>query len=102
MPDGTASPIALAPATRDGAGRLLGAIGVLGIWAFLLVFLLYPLGRIFYDAVTDDHGALTLAHFAAFFTDGYYLRSLWNSVLLGLGVVAGASALGVGIAYLLV
>jgi len=88
--------------SRKSAGRLLGGLAVLGIWAFLLVFLLFPLARIFYDAVTDDAGALTLAHFAAFLTDGFYLRSLWNSILLGLGVVACTSVLGVGIAYLLV
>ncbi|HEV8676245.1 MAG TPA: iron ABC transporter permease [Methylomirabilota bacterium] len=80
----------------------LSAAGVFLIWAFLAVFLLYPLGRIFYDAVTDEAGALTLAHFHAFFTDGFYLRSLWNSLLLGAGVVAATSVLGIGIAFLLV
>jgi hypothetical protein len=53
-----------------GPARLLGALAVLGIWAFLLVFLLCPLARIFYDAVTDDAGALTRRHLAAFLTDG--------------------------------
>jgi iron(III) transport system permease protein len=91
-----------APAVRTGAPVALGALGVALIWAFLAVFLLYPLARIFYDAVTDDAGAFTLGHFLAFFTDGYYLRSLWNSILLGLGVVGATSVLGVGIAFLLV
>ena len=90
-----------APGARSES-RLGPALGVGLVWAFLGVFLLYPLGQIFYDAVTDDAGALTLRHFQAFFADGFYLRSLWNSVLLGLGVVAGASVLGVGIAFLLV
>ena len=62
----------------------------------------HPLARIFYDAVTDDAGAFTLGHFHAFFTDRYYLRSLWNSLLLGVGVVAASSVLGIGIAFLLV
>jgi iron(III) transport system permease protein len=82
--------------------RVGAALGVLLIWAFLAAFLLYPLARIFYDAVTDDAGAFTLGHFRAFFTDSYYLRSLWNSLLLGVGVVAAASVLGIGIALLLV
>ena len=89
-------------ARRPRGATLAGALGVAAVWAFLGTFLLYPLLRIFYDAVTDDAGALTLAHFAAFFTDGFYLRSLWNSVLLGLGVVAATSVLGIAIALLLV
>ena len=66
--------------------RLLAALGIGLIWLFLAVFLLYPLARIFYDALTDDTGALTLRNFVEFFGDGFYLRSLWNSMLLGLGV----------------
>ncbi|MGH7263310.1 MAG: ABC transporter permease [Candidatus Rokuibacteriota bacterium] len=91
-----------APIAARAASRVLPALGIALIWAFLLVFLLYPLGRIFYDAVTDDAGRLTLGHFHAFFTDGYYVRSLWNSFLLGLGVVVCTSVLGIGIALLLV
>jgi iron(III) transport system permease protein len=95
-----ALPAPAAPAAA--AGWLPAALGIALIWAFLLCFLLYPLGRIFYDAVTDDAGRLTLAHFHAFFTDGFYLRSLSNSLLLGLGVVACTSVLGIAIAVLLV
>ena len=58
------------PAERS-AGRILPALGVGAIWLFLAVFLLYPLARIFYDAVTDDAGQLTLRNFAEFFTDGF-------------------------------
>ena len=101
-PDGPAAVAVPTAGARPGASRAVGALGVALIWAFLAVFLLYPLAWIFYDAVTDDAGRLTLGHFAAFFTDGFYLRSLWNSILLGLGVVACTSVLGVGIAFLLV
>jgi iron(III) transport system permease protein len=90
-----------APGVR--AATWLGpALGVSVVWAFLAAFLLYPLARIFYDAVTDDAGAFTLTHFGAFFTDAFYLRSLWNSLVLGVGVVAASSVLGIGIAILLV
>jgi iron(III) transport system permease protein len=85
-----------------GEGRLLPALGIGLIWLFLVVFLLYPLARLFYDALTDDAGALTLRNFVEFFGDGFYLRSLWNSMLLGLGVVVSTSVLGIGIAFLLV
>jgi len=53
------------------------------IWAFLILFVLYPLTRIFYDAFSNEAGQLTLANFLEFFTDRYYLRSLWNSLVLG-------------------
>jgi iron(III) transport system permease protein len=82
--------------------RLAPALGYAAIWLFLIVFLVYPLGRIFYDAFTDEAGRLTVGHFAAFAQDGFYVRSLWNSLLLGLGTVACASVLGFAIAFLLV
>jgi iron(III) transport system permease protein len=84
------------------AGRLLPALGIAIIWLFLLVFLVYPLLRIAYDAFSDDSGRLTLANFAAFFGDAYYLRSLGNSLLLGLGTVVTTSVLGFAVAFLLV
>jgi iron(III) transport system permease protein len=94
--------LALPRTTTGPAWRVAPAVTVALIWAFLGIFLLYPLARIFYDAITDDAGRFTLDHFHAFFTDSFYLRSLWNSVLLGLGAVATSSVLGVGIAFLLV
>ena len=78
------------------------ALGFGLIWTFLIVFVLYPLTRIFYDAFTDEAGQLTIAHFIEFFTDPFYLRSLWTSILLGVGTVVATSVLGVAIAFLLV
>src|SRR5256712_2127475 len=80
----------------------LPALGVAAIWLFLLVFLVYPLARIFYDAVTDEAGRLTVAHFVESARDRFYQRSLVNSLRLGLGTVAAPSALGFAIAFLLV
>jgi iron(III) transport system permease protein len=97
-----------APAGAASAGamsRAARAAPILGwalIWLFLIVFLVYPLGRIFYDAVTDEGGRLTAAHFVAFARDEFYLRSLVNSLLLGLATVACTSVLGFAIAILLV
>src|SRR3989442_6318719 len=73
----------------------LPALGVAAIWLFLLVFLVYPLARIFYDAVTDEAGRLTVPHFVEFARDPFYHRSLVNSLLLGLSTVAATSRLGV-------
>jgi iron(III) transport system permease protein len=78
------------------------AVGVGLIWAFLILFLIYPLGRIFYDAVTDEAGRWTLANFQEFFTDRFYLRSLVNSMILGVATVIFASVLGIAVAFLLV
>jgi iron(III) transport system permease protein len=100
MPE--AAPAAAPGLARARGARVLPVLGIGAIWLFLLVFLVYPLLRIFYDAFSDEAGRLTLANFAEFARDGFYLRSLWNSILLGVGTVAAASVLGFAIAFLLV
>jgi len=72
------------------------------IWLFLLVFLVYPLIRIFYDAVTDEGGRFTLDNFLGFFRDGFYLRALWKSLILGVATVVASSIVGIAVAFLLV
>ena len=84
------------------AGRLLPALGVGAVWFFLLLFLVYPVLRILYDAFSDEAGRLTLANFVEFARDRFYLRSLVNSLLLGLGTVAATSVVGFAVAFLLV
>src|SRR5438552_1770201 len=95
-------PSAIASPLRRRLARLAPTLGYALVWLFLIVFLVYPLGRIFYDAFTDEAGRVTAAHFVAFAHDGFYLRSLANSLLLGLGTVACSSVLGFAIAFLLV
>ena len=80
----------------------LGTLGFAAIWAFLIGFVFYPLTRIFYDAFTDDAGMLTLANFHEFYTDSFYLRSLWKSLALGAAAVITTSVVGITVAYLLV
>ena len=82
--------------------RALPLLGVGLLWLFLALFLVYPLLRIFYDAVTDEGGRLTLVNFAAFFTDAFYLRALWKSLVLGAATVAASSVIGIAVAFLLV
>jgi len=84
------------------SSRSLPALGVAVIWLFLALFLVYPLTRIFYDAVTDEAGRLTVSNFAAFFTDSFYLRALWKSLVLGVATVAASSVIGIAVAFLLV
>ena len=79
------------------AGELVG-YGLL--WAFFAVFLIYPLIHLFYDSFTTDAG-FTLANYQQFFTDRFYLRSLFNSLWLGIACVATTSLLGIAVAFLL-
>ena len=83
---------------RSGAA----ALGFALIWLFLLVFVFYPLTRIFYDAFTDEAGRVTLANFHEFFTDSFYLRSLWKSLALGAAAVLSTSVIGIAVAFLIV
>ncbi len=80
----------------------LALLGFALIWAFLLLFVFYPLTRIFYDAFTNEAGMLTLENFQEFFTDSFYLRSLWKSLLLGAAAVVTTSVVGIAVAYLLI
>ena len=80
----------------------LALLGFALIWAFLLLFVFYPLTRIFYDAFTNEAGHFTLVNFQEFFTDSFYLRSLWRSLLLGVGAVITTSIVGIAVAFLLV
>jgi iron(III) transport system permease protein len=77
-------------------------VGYALIWTFLILFVLYPLTRIFYDAFTNETGHFTLANFQEFFTDRFYLRSLWNSLLLGVATVFTTSVIGIAVAFLIV
>jgi len=80
----------------------LAATGFSLIWAFLIIFILFPLTRIFYDAFSNDAGDLTLLNFAEFFSDSFYLRSLWRSLLLGAAAVVTTSVIGIAVAFLIV
>ncbi len=81
--------------------KIGGLLGYASLWAFFSIFLIYPLIRLFYDAFTTDEGAFTLLNFYDFFTDSFYLKSLVNSLLLGVGTVITTSIIGITIAYLL-
>ena len=77
-------------------------IGFALIWAFLILFVVYPLTRIFYDAFSNEAGQFTLVNFQEFFTDRYYLRSLWNSLVLGVAAVITTSVIGIAVAFLII
>jgi len=80
----------------------LAVLGFALIWAFLIIFVIYPLVRIFYDAFTNEAGEFTLVNFLEFFTDSFYLRSLWKSMILGIAAVFTTSVIGISVAFLLI
>jgi iron(III) transport system permease protein len=80
----------------------LATLGFVLIWAFLILFIVYPLMRIFYDAVTNEAGEFTLVYFRDFFTDSFYLRSFWRSMVLGVAAVFTTSVIGIAVALLIV
>ena len=78
------------------------ALGFSLIWSFLIIFAVFPLIRIFYDAFTNEIGQLTVDNFREFFTDSFYLRSLWKSLILGASAVFTTSVIGIAVAVLLI
>ncbi|MEK6653819.1 MAG: hypothetical protein AABY92_01520, partial [Thermodesulfobacteriota bacterium] len=78
-----------------------GLLAYAAVWAFFIVFLIYPLIRLFYDSFTTEAGVFTLSNFQDFFTDAFYLKSLMNSLILGVGTVITTSIIGIAIAFLL-
>ena len=72
------------------------------ILAFLLVFLILPVGTVIYTAFVDEGGVLTMGHFANFFAQGVFRESFFNSLIVSLASVFFASLIAVPLAYLTV
>lgn len=76
-----------------------------GVMAVLLVvltsFILYPVLRVLWIALSDDQGNLTALHFLNFFRRPLFRESLWNSLRSGFLVVAFSAVLALPLAYLL-
>ncbi|MGJ7530465.1 ABC transporter permease [Variovorax sp. GB1P17] len=79
---------------RPGAW-LAGAL-VLG---FLLLFLVLPVGRVFYTAFVDADGGLTFGHFGAFFDQGLMRESFFNSLFVATASALFAALIAVPLAY---
>jgi iron(III) transport system permease protein len=73
------------------------------MWALLAllgIFILYPVGRVLWVALSDDQGRLTLLHFGNFFRRPLFREALWNSLLSGVLVVLFGSLIAVPLAYI--
>ena len=69
--------------------------------AVLVAFILYPVLRVLWISLLDDHGSLTLVHFANFFRRPLFREALWNSLWSGVLVVSFSAVLALPLAYLL-
>ncbi|RZL65679.1 MAG: iron ABC transporter permease [Variovorax sp.] len=94
--------VASAPRFRK-AGAGWGAWTVAAaVAAFLLVFLLIPVGLVIFTAFVDESGGLTLGHFANFFNQSIFRESFFNSLVVSLASVFFASLIAIPLAYLTV
>lgn len=94
---------AAAPTRFKKAGAGWGAWTVAAaVGAFLLVFLLIPVGLVIFTAFVDETGGLTFGHFANFFHQSIFRESFFNSLIVSLASVFFASLIAVPLAYLTV
>ncbi len=85
------------PAWRQvRAGTWLAGALVL---AFLLMFLLLPVAKVFVTAFIDGDGSLTLGHFAAFFQQGLMREAFFNSLFVATMSALFAALIAVPLAY---
>lgn len=85
------------------------ALSGLGPWlafglilAFLLCFLIVPVGMVVYTAFINETGGLTLGHFGNFFAQSVFRESFFNSLIVSLASVFFASVIAIPLAYLTV
>jgi iron(III) transport system permease protein len=93
---------AVAPPAVRRRWRLPPLVWVLPLYAFLFLFIVFPLWRLFVDAVSTEDGRFTLAYLADFASDGFYRRALMNSLWVSGGTVLGCVVIGFLAAFLLV
>lgn len=74
----------------------------LAIAAFLIVFLIVPIGTVIHTAFTDGQGGFTLAHFAAFGEISLMRESFANSLFVAAMTVTLTTLIAVPLAYLTV
>ncbi len=89
------SPATAAPNPPRWGVWLAGAL----VLAFLLLFLVLPVGRVFITAFQDGDGSFTLGHFSAFFSQGLMREAFFNSLFVALASTLCAALIAVPLAY---
>lgn len=82
--------------SRYPAGLMLVAGLVL---AFLILFLVIPIGNVFYTAFVNADGQFTLGHFSAFLHQSLLTESFKNSLYVAVMATVFASLIAVPLAY---
>jgi len=77
-----------------------------GVWlagglvlAFLLLFFVLPVGKVFITAFQDGDGTFTLGHFEAFFSQGLMREAFFNSLYVAVMSSVFAALIAVPLAY---
>ena len=99
MPVAHLSTAARAPRASAGLGPWIAFALIL---AFLLVFLILPVGTVIYTAFVTDTGALTVGHSGNFFDQLVFRESFFNSLWVALASTFFASVIALPLAYLTV
>jgi iron(III) transport system permease protein len=88
------TPLGEHPGTSPGA-LAAGAL----VLAFLLLFFVLPVGRVFITAFLDSDGSFTLGHFSAFFNQGLMREAFFNSLYVAVMAAVFAALIAVPLAY---
>lgn len=73
-------------------------MSIIGIFYFLLVFVVYPIFQVISYSLMDD-GVFSLGNYKAVFTAEYYIRPFINSMILGLLTATIGTFVGFVFAY---
>jgi iron(III) transport system permease protein len=93
-----ATPRGWRPAWRDQVRPGTWLAGAL-VLAFLLAFLVLPVGKVFHTAFVDAEGRLTLGHFGAFLEQDLMRESFLNSLYVASMSALFAALIAVPLAY---
>jgi iron(III) transport system permease protein len=71
----------------------------LAILAFFALFLILPVGSVFYSAFVNADGSFTLGHFGAFFAQSLMMEAFLNSLQVAVSSALIAALIAVPLAY---
>ena len=71
----------------------------LAVLVFYLIFMIYPLGILFKNAVINNHGEFTFEYFTKFLSKNYYFSTIFNSFKVSLTATALTLIIGTPLAY---
>jgi iron(III) transport system permease protein len=98
---GGAAPVGVAAGTGGAASAVRPGVWLAAgaVLLFLGLFLVLPVGQVFYTAFVEADGTPTLGHFAAFFSQGLMREAFANSLYVALMSALWAALIAVPLAY---